>query len=153
MEITGASCPVSGKQVNETVVRLVAAQVIILTGISLITQQYWISIALAIDFFLRAFTNRRYSVLKWSAFQLQELFGLSYKFTDEAPKRFAAGIGFAVMLLLIFSQLIGWSIFSAVIGGMLVLFASLESLFAICVGCYLYQFISQWPWRQRSIIS
>lgn len=151
MEITGISCPVSGKQVNETIVRLVAAQVVILTGTSLITHQYWISAVLAIDFFLRAFTDRRYSVLKWNAFQLQKLFGLSYKFTDEAPKRFATGIGFAVMALLVFCQLMDWNIFSTVTGGMLMIFASLESLLAVCVGCYLYQLISRLNIQRSSV--
>src|ERR1700739_3613460 len=87
------TCPVSAVKVNENIARVVA----FFTILVVITGTYFklpILIALlAIDFFLRAFTNGKYSPLKYLARRSSDYLGLDEKPTDAAPKKFAAGIG------------------------------------------------------------
>jgi hypothetical protein len=94
---------------------------------------------LLIDFGFRAFGLSTYSPLKSIAQKTVTHFQLGYKATNEAPKKFAAAIGFFVVgtfSALLFFQ---FTLFASIIGGCLLLFASLEALCGICVGCIVYQ--------------
>jgi hypothetical protein len=68
------------------------------------------------------------------------LFAVGSKPVDQAPKRFAAKIGFifylAILSLAVFSQ-INIALILAII---VAIFAFLESFAGICVGCYVYNF-------------
>ena len=134
------SCPVSSERINENVVRLIASMVAIIGAISLLFVNYYPIIFLMIDFAARAFTSGKFSLLKFIALKLFKLFSLPTKLTDLAPKKFAATLGFVFCLVIgifyLFNQIeiaIGLTV-------VLIVFAILESVFAICVGCYVYSF-------------
>ena len=146
MEKTGLSCPVNGKQVNEIVIRLVAMQVIFIAATALYLQSAYVAALLWIDFGTRAFGFSQLSPLKYIAQKTVTHFQLGYKATDEAPKKFAAAIGFVVVGLLTFSLFFEWIIPSHIIGGFLLLFAGLESIIGICVGCIAYQRLARFRW-------
>ena len=139
MKQTAPSCPISGKIVNENVIRWIAFFVVITSSIALFTHSWIPVVVLLADFGLRAFQCEKYSPFRWLALQVVKKSGFSFKATDYAPKLFASRIGFAATL--------GWTLavflqFEAVfwtIGSILVVFATLESGFALCVGCIIYQ--------------
>lgn len=148
METVGKSCPINGKKVNETVVRLIAGQVVLLTALSVLTGFYWITALLLVDFALRAFFQGKGSVLRITAGAIAGSLRLAPKPTDEAPKRFAASIGFSVVLSLLIIQFFEIPFAAYIIGGALIGFALLESVFAVCVGCIFYQQLTQFSWFQ-----
>ncbi len=116
----------------------VIASLVIITGVGiLITKNYWLSLGLAIDFGLRAFTT------------LPSLFGMVAKFVAQKagwapkpvfapPKKFAAGIGCLFSLLISVLLFLQVYMGAYIVGGVLLTCAFLESFFNICVGCYAY---------------
>jgi Domain of unknown function (DUF4395) len=141
MESVGASCPVNGVRVDEHVVRLIAAQVIVLGVAAWWFEQPFITLFLLIDFGFRAFDAARFSLLRQLAFGLTVLFKLNPKPTDAAPKQFAALLGLVVIASLLLAQLIDLPLIALIVVGLLVIFATLESVFSFCVGCVIYQLL------------
>ena len=146
MEKTGLNCPVNNKQVNEIVIRLVAMQVIFAAVTALYFQSASIAAFLWIDFGFRAFGFSQLSPLKYIAQKTVTHFQLGYKASNEAPKKFAALVGFIVLGLLTSLLFLEYSLTASIIGGFLLLFATLESVFGICVGCMVYQQLSRFRW-------
>jgi hypothetical protein len=146
MEKTGLSCPVNGRQVNEIVIRLVAMQVIFVAATALYFQSVYIAALLWIDFGIRAFGFSQLSPLKYIAQKTVTHFQLGYKATNEAPKKFAAAVGFVVVGLFLTLLFLEYVIPASIIGGLLILFAGLESVFGICVGCIVYQQFARIRW-------
>jgi hypothetical protein len=139
MEKVGLSCPVNDKQVNEIVIRLVAMEVIFVAVTALYFQNGYIAILLFLDFGFRAFGFGQLSPLKFIAQKTVTHFQLGYKATNEAPKKFAATVGFFVVGSFVLLLFLEYFLSASIIGGFLLLFASLESIFGICVGCMMYQ--------------
>lgn len=146
MEKAGISCPVNDKQVNEIVVRLIAMQVIFIGSAALYFQSWHIAGLLFADFGLRAFGFGQISPLKYIAQKSVTHFQLGYKATNEAPKKFAATVGFFVVGIFSLLLFLEFSISASIIGGFLLLFAVLESGFGICVGCMMYQQLARFRW-------
>lgn len=146
MEKTGLSCPVNDKRVNEIVIRLVAAQVIFVAVTALYFQSAYVAALLWIDFGFRAFGFNHLSPLKYMAQKTVTHFQLGYKSTNEAPKKFAATIGFVILGIFTFLLFLGYFLPTSIIGGFLILFASLESFFGICIGCMAYQQLTRFRW-------
>ena len=133
-------CPVDFIAVNENKVRLIAAQVFITSVIFAFTTHWLIIALLIVDFLLRATHYNRYSILAFIASIAVKVFSVKEKLTDQAPKRFAAWIGFllsSTMLLLLFLHLQTITIALAVV---LAIFSFLESFLGFCAGCYIYSF-------------
>ncbi len=141
MSKTTVSCPVSAVKVNENIARVVA----FFTILVVITGAYFklpILIALlAIDFFLRAFTNGKYSPLKYLARRSSDYLGLDEKPTDAAPKKFAAGIGLFFTLAIAALQLFHYDVASYSLAALLLICAGLESFKGFCLGCVIYTFL------------
>ncbi|QMW00607.1 DUF4395 domain-containing protein [Spirosoma foliorum] len=135
---TNLECPVDGVQINETKVRLVAGLVLI-TGLVYLASGWLVwPLLLVVDFGLRSFDLGKYSLFANLAEGLVKTLRLPYKATDQAPKRFAARVGLAFGLLILGLQL---AAISTLIPTMvLVIFATLESVFGFCAGCYVYTF-------------
>lgn len=139
MERAGVSCPVNGKPVNEIVVRMIAMQVIFIVLTALYLQNAYVAALLFLDFGFRAFGIASFSLLRYIAQKTVTHFQLGFKATNEAPKKFAATVGFFVVGAFSTALFFQWTLSAGIIGGLLLLFASLEALFGICVGCILYQ--------------
>ncbi|WP_165501749.1 DUF4395 domain-containing protein [Pedobacter frigiditerrae] len=132
------SCPVSSERINENVVRLIALMVAIIGAVSLLFVNFYAIVFLMIDFAIRAFTSGKFSLLKFIALKLFKLFSLPAKLTDLAPKKFAATLGFVFCLVIGAFYLFNQIYIAIALTTVLLLFAVLESVFAICVGCYVY---------------
>lgn len=132
--------------VDDVTVRLVAAVVLVVGLVALLTQQWWLYAVLAVDFSLRAALGPRWSpvarlVLRWVRPRVSAL----PVPTAGAPKRFAATIGavltVAATVLWVVSLVTGSEgalTAVIVIGIVMVVFPALESVFGFCVGCWLF---------------
>jgi hypothetical protein len=98
---------------------------------------------LAIDFFLRAFNYNKYSPINWTSDKFVKTFRIPFKPIDQGPKRFAAKIGFFLSLLIITALLAEQTKTAVVFGIIFTVCAFLESVMAICLGCYMYMFLRQ----------
>ncbi len=135
------SCPVSAERVNENVVRIIAFIVALMAITCMVFANYWAIVFLTFDFALRAFTTGKLSPLKIIAIKISEGLSLSPKMKDLAPKKFAATLGFVFCLLITATFLFDFYTLALILTSIMTVFALLESLFAICVGCYIYSFL------------
>lgn len=131
-------CPTGGVQVNETKIRVVAGLVLITGLVYGTTNWLALPILLTVDFGLRSADLGKYSPLANSAGWLVQTLNLPYKATDQAPKRFAAWIGFGFGVLISGLHVVG--IPTLIPTSILTAFAALESVVGFCAGCYVYTY-------------
>lgn len=127
-------------RVNENVVRLVAFFVLVFALVTIATGWAALPLYLSVDFFLRAFTNIKPPFALMGQ-QLAKALRLEVKPIYAAPKKFAAAVGFVFSVAISALLLTGFVDLAKAVTGVLVLFATLESVFAICAGCYVYSWI------------
>lgn len=132
--------------VDEVTVRLIAAVVLAVGIIALLTQQWWLYAVLAVDFSLRAAIGPSASpvarlVQRW----IRPAVSAPKRPTAGTPKRFAAAIGAVMTLAATALWVVSLSTGSsgallavAVIGAVMVLFPALEAILGVCVGCHLF---------------
>jgi len=125
---------------NEQVVRLVALGVVLLTALWLVSGWQGIGVFLSVDFFLRAFTGVS-SPLALAAKWVSGKLGITPVPIFAPPKRFAAGLGFIISLTTIVLLRLDIAVGGYVVGGTLIFCAVLESIFRICLGCYVFNWI------------
>lgn len=125
---------------DENIVRIIAAQVVIITAITVVTSWIFPIFLLAIDFALRAFTNQ-FSPLKAVVKKIAAFLKLKPKPIFAAPKKFAATLGFIFSIIIVVLLFLEFYYTAKIVGSFLILFAILESGFNICVGCYFYNWI------------
>jgi hypothetical protein len=137
------TCPVDFVTMNENRARLVALQVLIL-GVAYLWSGCWEIIAfLVIDFLLRSVKLNRFSPLFISAGWLISLFHIGTVPTDQAPKRFAARMGLTFTSVILVLHFLAFGSTVILLGLALCVFAFLESVLGICVGCHIYSY-----WRK-----
>ena len=134
-------CPISDQRVNEQVTRLNAFFAIAVIVTAFILNSMFLFAFLMADFFIRAFTEIKFSPISYASHYLSNALSLSVKMIDKAPKVFAARLGFLMTLLITGLFILELPIASMVIAGGLIFFAGLEFLFAICVGCLIYTYL------------
>ncbi|WP_375447804.1 DUF4395 domain-containing protein [uncultured Fibrella sp.] len=131
-------CPTDGVKINETKVRLVAGLVLLTALTYLSTGWLALPALLAADFGLRSSELGKYSPLGAIAQGLVDGLGLTFKATDQEPKRFAARIGLVFGLLITGLHLADIATLLPTI--VLATFAALESLAGFCAGCHVYTY-------------
>lgn len=134
------SCPISAERVNENVIRIIALMVSAIAIVCILSGNYYAMLFLLVDFAVRAFTSGYFSLLKQIAIQIANLLSLPKKMTDLAPKKFAATLGLGFCLLISSVYLLQFHTAAILLTSILLIFATLEGVFAICVGCYVYSF-------------
>lgn len=133
-------CPISKDKVNERITRINALIGILLLVMGFVMNSSIFLLALMADFFIRAFTQVKYSPVSFVSDSLSNVLKLKEKPTSKAPKIFAARLGFVMMLVitgLFLAQLLTAAI---VVASILVFFAALELTMGICVGCIIYTY-------------
>lgn len=134
-------CPISDKRVDEQVTRINALIGVLLVSAGLLFNSVVFLAFLTIDFYIRAFSNVRYSPVNYLSMQMANAMNLNKKEIDKAPKIFAARIGFLMSLTITVLMIAHLNTASILIGGILVFFASLEFALAICMGCIMYTYL------------
>lgn len=133
-------CPISDQRVNEQVTRFNAMFAIGIILLAFIMNSAILLVFLMADFFIRAFTEIKFSPLNFASHFLSNTLNLPVKLIDKAPKVFAARLGFLMTAVISGLFIFDFKIAATVVSGMLIFFASLEFLFAICVGCMIYTY-------------
>lgn len=126
--------------VNEVSARVVAGGVVLMAAATIIFQQPWLTAVIAYGFLARVLTGPTASPLGQLATRVvSPRLPVARKLVAGPPKRFAQGIGAvlsvtAAVLALGFGQ----TTIAYVLLGVLIVAATLESVFAVCVGCKMF---------------
>jgi hypothetical protein len=126
--------------VNEVSARLVAGGVVLMALTVLVFDQWWLLVALAYGFVARVLTGPTLSPLGQLVTRVvTPRLRVAPKLVPGPPKRFAQGIG-AVFSVSAMVLALGFGRLGAaqVILGLLVVAATLESVFALCLGCTVF---------------
>jgi hypothetical protein len=125
--------------VNEKAARVVAG-VVALTGVLiLLTGWHWLLVVLAYGFWARVLTGPTLSPLGRVAMRVIAPRLGEPKYVAGPPKRFAQGIGAALTSVAAILALgFGLDTAADVLTAMLVVAATLESVFALCLGCQIF---------------
>jgi Domain of unknown function (DUF4395) len=123
--------------VNEVAARVVAAGVLLMAVLFLVTRQGWILLPLAYGFTARVLTGPRLSPLGQFATRIAAP-RLGTKLVPGPPKRFAQGIGAVTTVSAAVAWWAGAAPVTYALIGLIVVAATLESVFAICVGCHAF---------------
>lgn len=129
--------------VNETSARMVAAGVVLLAAAFLVTGQGWWLIPLVYGFAARVATGPTLSPLGQFATRVvtPRLTTVEHRLVPGPPKRFAQAIGLAFSSVAAVAWLADASAVSFAAIGLLVAAATLEAVFAVCLGCIAYRFL------------
>jgi hypothetical protein len=134
-------CPISDQRVNEQVTRLNAMFAIGIIVLAFVLNSIFLFIFLMADFFIRAFTEIKFSPIGFASNSLINTLNLPVRLIDKAPKIFAARLGFLMTATIAGLFIFSFKIASVVVATILIFFAGLEFLFAICVGCLIYSYL------------
>jgi hypothetical protein len=139
------ACPISGEQRDNNTVRVVAAESLIVAATAVLIALLGdvrvsavITGLLAADFIIRAFVKPKYSPLATLARGLTSALNVKKKMVDNAPKVFAARVGVAFTVTATVLLALGLTTPGAIVLGVLIIFAFLESAFSFCAGCWMY---------------
>jgi hypothetical protein len=125
--------------VNEKAARVVAGVVALVGAAILVTGWHWLLVVLAYGFWARVLTGPTLSPLGRFAMRVAAPRLGAPRYVPGPPKRFAQGIGAAVTTLAaVFALALGWTTAADVLTALLIVFATLESVFAFCVGCRIF---------------
>jgi Domain of unknown function (DUF4395) len=124
--------------VNEKAARVVAGVVMVVALVTLLTSAWWLLIPLTYGFWARVLTGPTLSPLGQFATRLSAPRLGPPKYVPGPPKRFAQGIGAAFTTSASILVLAGATTAAAVVLGLLVIAAALESIFALCLGCQMF---------------
>jgi hypothetical protein len=126
--------------VNEVSARLVAGGVVVMSLAVLVLGQHWLLIPLAYGFVARVATGPTLSPLGQLVTRvITPRLRVAAKPVPGPPKRFAQGIGvaFSVTAAVLYFGF-GLTTAADVVLGLLVIAATLESVFAYCLGCKVF---------------
>lgn len=126
--------------VNEVSARLVAAGVAVLGVLTVALDQPWLLVVLAYGFFARTLTGPTLSPLGQLVTRvLTPNLPFAPKPVPGPPKRFAQGVGATLSVsALVLHLAFGLTGAAYVLVTMVVVAATLESVFALCLGCKLF---------------
>jgi hypothetical protein len=123
--------------VNEVSARLVAGGVVVLGVITLAADQRWLLLVLAYGFVARVATGPTLSPLGQLVTRvLTPRLPFAAKYVAGPPKRFAQGIGATLSVgAVIAAYGFGSTVVADALVALIVVAATLESVFALCLGC------------------
>ena len=124
--------------VNEKAARVVAGLVVVTALLALLLRAPWLVWVLAAGFLLRVLAGPRFDPFGVVATRLVAPRLGPATLVAGPPKRFAQGLGLAFSLASGTSLALGATTAGWLILGLLVVAATLESVFAVCLGCIVF---------------
>ena len=126
--------------VNEVSARLVAGGVVIMAVATIVLNQPWLTVVIAYGFVARVLTGPTLSPLgQFVTRVVTPLLNRPAKLVPGPPKRFAQGIGAAFSVsAAVVAVSFGLNIAAYILLGFLIFAATLESVFAYCLGCKVF---------------
>ncbi len=134
-------CPISDQRVNKQITRLNAMLTIGIIVLAFGLNSVFLFVFLMADFFIRAFTNVKFSPISFASYSLSNALNLPIRMIDKAPKIFAARLGFLMTMAIAVLFIFSFKIAAIAVATILIFFASLEFFLAICVGCLIYTYL------------
>jgi len=127
------------ESVNEVAARTVAAGVVALTSLYLVTGSGWVLVLLAYGFVARVLTGPTLSPLGQLATRvITPRLGLADRQVPGQPKQFAQGIGATLSLTAAAAHLMGFSVAALILTSMITIAAFGESALGFCLGCAIF---------------
>jgi hypothetical protein len=127
---------------NETSARLVAAGVVLMSAFFLLTNSTLILVALTYGFAARVAAGPTFSPLALFVTRVvTPKLNFNHKFVPGPPKRFAQTIGLTFAATALILTLLSFSTAAQLVIAALIMAATLESVFAICLGCIMFSFL------------
>ena len=124
---------------NETSARLVAGGVVIISTAFLLTNSTLILLALTYGFAARVAAGPAFSPLALFVTRIvTPKLNFNHKFVPGPPKRFAQTIGLTFAASALVLTLLDYSFAANLVIAALIFAATLESVFAICLGCIMF---------------
>lgn len=131
--------------VDETSARLVAAGAVVLAVAFLVLREGWILVPLTYGFVARVLTGPTLSPLGLVVTRVvSPRVPGEHRLVPGPPKRFAQGIGAACTLTASIAWILGAPAVAYVFVGMIAVAATLESVFAFCLGCTIFSRLMRW---------
>jgi hypothetical protein len=134
-------CPISEEKINEQVTRINALLTVLFVVAGFVFQSVLFFVFLLTDFYIRAFTQLKFSPISFVSAKLANALNLNKKPIAKAQKIFAARLGFIMTLAISILLYFNLTTAAVIVGGILVFFATLEFALAICVGCIIYTYL------------
>ena len=127
---------------NETSARLVAGGVVIISTAFLLTNSTLILLALTYGFAARVIAGPAFSPLALLVTRIvTPKLNFNHKFVPGPPKRFAQTIGLTCAASALVLTLLDYSFAANLVIAALIFAATIESVFAICLGCIMFSFL------------
>ena len=132
--------------VNELSARLVAGGVVIMTVSAIVFDQPWLILPIAYGFVARVLTGPTLSPLGLLVTRvITPRLPLRQKYVAGPPKRFAQGVGATLSVAALIAYFAFGSTGAAyVLLGAIAVAATLESVFAFCLGCAIFGLLMRW---------
>jgi Domain of unknown function (DUF4395) len=124
--------------INEKAARVVAGVVAVTGLVALLAGWHWLVLVLAYGFWARVLTGPTLSPLGRLASQVVAPRLGTPKYVAGPPKRFAQGMGAAITTAAAIAWVVGAQAVVVVLLALLVVAATLESVFALCIGCKVF---------------
>ena len=134
-------CPISVEKIDSNVSRLTVFLNVVLMALYIYTLSSVLIIIVAIDYFIRAAIDVKYSPLRFVALNIVKLLNLKKKPINLAQKVFASRLGTICALLATILFFTGNLTGSIVVTALLLALSTLDSVFNFCVGCLIYNYI------------
>ena len=131
-------CPISTKRIDSNVSRLTIFLNVIIMAVFLVTLNPVFILVVAVDYFIRAALDLRYSPLRLIASGGAQTLGLKKHPIDLAPKIFASRLGFICALSAFVLILMDYTFVSMSVAGLLMILSIMDSIFNFCIGCIIY---------------
>ncbi len=132
------TCPISARRVDSNMVRVISAQVALLTIFFLVTGEVFFVVVIVYDFAMRAVRQVNLSPFYFIGNCFLKTFAIEPKLSDESPKRFALFLGLTISTFILLTYILHLSVLGTVIAVLLIICALLETLFDFCIGCKIY---------------
>ncbi|HXS43700.1 MAG TPA: DUF4395 domain-containing protein [Solirubrobacteraceae bacterium] len=126
------------RTINEKAARVVAGVVAVTAAVALATGARWLAVPLAYGFWARVLTGPRLSPLALVASRVVAPRLGPAKVVAGPPKRFAQAIGAALTSAAVVALALGLQLVVDALLAVLLAAATLESVFALCLGCGIF---------------
>jgi hypothetical protein len=126
------------RTINEKAARVVAGVVAVTAAVALATGASWLVVPLAYGFWARVLTGPRLSPLALVASRVVAPRLGPAKVVAGPPKRFAQAIGAALTSAAVVALALGLQLVVDALLAVLLAAATLESVFALCLGCGIF---------------
>ena len=136
-------CPLNFVQVDSNASRISSLIVALLVITYLLTLNEYILYFLVLDFGVKLFVNKEYSLIATFALRLRRSLKIEEKFTDGGAKRLAGIFGLIFVSLLIITHMLGLGTLSLVVAGIFLSCSLLDVFINYCLGCQIYYIIKK----------